>query len=138
MPNRIGIRRENKNKWERRVPLTPSQIQKLALQGNTQFIVQPSENRIFDSLQYMDAGAHVSEDLSSCDIIMGVKEVPADLVQENKVYLNFSHTIKGQSYNMAKLQRLIDLECTLIDYECIGDASARRLVFLVNLPDSPA
>ena len=129
MPNKLGIRRENKNKWERRVPLTPEHLHFLSSQLKTLVAVQPSEYRIFDSSQYVQVGARVGEDLSDCDIIMGVKEVPQALLQPNKVYLNFSHTIKGQAYNMGKLQRLLDLGCTLIDYECIVDSRGRRLVF---------
>jgi len=129
MLNRIGIRRENKNKWERRVPLTPNHVQQLCATTNALFAVQPSEHRIFELKQYENAGARVSEDLSPCDVIMGVKEVPIDLIEKNKVYLIFSHTIKGQPYNMDKLQQFIDLNCTLIDYECIADANGKRLVF---------
>ncbi len=129
MSIRIGIRRENKNKWERRVPIIPAHVQQLFSQYNIRFVVQPSENRIFESSQYRAAGAEISEDLSRCDIIMGVKEVPVDLVQPNKIYLYFSHTLKGQPYNMPMLQRLLDLKCTLIDYEGIKDAEGRRLVF---------
>ena len=129
MINRIGIRRENKNKWERRVPLTPEQVRQLVSDLQAQVIVQPSDHRIFDLQQYADAGARVSDDLSSCNVIMGVKEIPADLIQANKTFLIFSHTIKGQPYNMDKLQRFIKLNCTLIDYECIADAMGHRLVF---------
>ncbi len=129
MPTRIGIRRENKNKWERRVPIIPAHVRRLVSQYDIQFIVQPSENRIFESSQYRQAGAEISEDLSPCDIIMGVKEVPVDLLQADKVYLYFSHTLKGQAYNMPMLQRLLDLKCTLIDYEGVKDADGRRLVF---------
>lgn len=127
--NRVGIRRENKNRWERRVPLTPEQVRQLGSAMPMQFVVQPSENRIFDSALYKKAGADIGDDLSSCDVIMGVKEIPVDLIQAEKTYLIFSHTIKGQSYNMDKLQRFMDLNCTLIDYECIADAAGRRLVF---------
>jgi len=127
--NRVGIRRENKNKWERRVPLTPEQVQQLRSTTAMQFVLQPSEHRIFDSELYKQAGAEIHDDLSSCNVIMGVKEIPLDLIQADKTYLIFSHTIKGQPYNMDKLRRFMELNCTLIDYECITDAAARRLVF---------
>ena len=126
---RIGIRREDKNIWERRVPLTPADIQELAREHNLKFTIQPFERRTFRDQLYSDAGITVSEDLAECGIIMGVKEIPLELLEEGKTYVFFSHTIKGQSYNMPLLQRLLDLNITLIDYELIADADDRRLVF---------
>jgi alpha-aminoadipic semialdehyde synthase len=41
----------------------------------------------------------------------------------------FSHTIKGQSYNMKMLATLVEKRCTLLDYETVTDDEGRRLVF---------
>jgi len=71
----------------------------------------------------------VQEDLSSCSVIFGVKEMPASFFEPGKVYAFFSHTIKGQKYNMPMLKRLMSLGCHLIDYEKIVDENGRRLLF---------
>ncbi|MDD5230521.1 MAG: bifunctional lysine ketoglutarate reductase /saccharopine dehydrogenase family protein [Candidatus Marinimicrobia bacterium] len=125
----FGIRREDKNEWEARVPLTPSQVE--ALTGNypVKFIVQPSPIRAFPDEDYLQAGAQISEDLDSCDVILAVKEIPSELLLPGKIYLFFSHTVKGQEYNQPMLKRLVELRATLIDYERIVDDAGKRLVF---------
>ncbi|MBU8871622.1 MAG: hypothetical protein KOO60_12220 [Gemmatimonadales bacterium] len=125
----IGIRREDKNEWERRVPLVPADLGDSKLGPDLEFIAQPSAIRIFKDEEYREAGISVSEDLGPADVIMAVKEVPIPLLQENKVYFFFSHTVKGQDYNMPLLRRLLDLKATLIDYERIVDEKGRRLIF---------
>ncbi len=124
--NIIGIRREDKNKWERRVPITPAHVEKLVREHDLRFLVQPSSIRAFSDADYVAAGATVQEDLSAADVIVAVKEIPIDLLQQRKTYLFFSHTIKGQAYNMPLLRRLMELECQLIDYERIVDDQNRR------------
>ena len=61
--------------------------------------------------------------------MIGVKEIPPDKFLPDRTYVFFSHTIKGQSYNMPSLRRLMELNCQLIDYERITDEAGRRLVF---------
>lgn len=129
MSNTIGIRREDKNKWERRVPLTPIHTAQLIDQHRLNIIAQTSPVRAFDDNDYAQAGASVQEDLTPADVIFAVKEIPLSLLQANKTYLFFSHTIKGQAYNMPLLQKLLDLNCQLIDYERIVDDQNRRLIF---------
>ncbi|GAB4432293.1 MAG: NAD(P)-dependent oxidoreductase [Anaerolineae bacterium] len=129
MSNVIGIRREDKNKWERRVPLTPDHVAQLVEQNGLSVIAQKSPVRVFDDSDYAQAGAVVQEDLGPADVIFAVKEIPLPLLQPNKTYLFFSHTIKGQAYNMPLLQKLLDLNCQLIDYERIVDDQNRRLIF---------
>lgn len=116
----IGIRRENKNKWERRVALTPSDCKKLLSLG-IKIIIQPSALRCFTDKQYADVGVEINEDISSAGIILGVKEVPLDCLIPNKTYLYFSHTIKGQPANMPSLKDLLNKNIRLIDYECIRE-----------------
>jgi alanine dehydrogenase len=125
----IGIRREDKNKWERRVPLVPVDLEDLSRTHGLDFIAQPSAIRVFTDQEYQEAGITVAEDLSPADVIVAVKEIPIPLLQEKKVYFFFSHTIKGQSYNMPLLRRLLDLDATLIDYERIADEQGRRMIF---------
>ncbi len=123
----IGIRREDKNEWERRVPLTPDHVASLVKSG-LEVIVQPSPIRVFPNEAYEEAGATIQEDLSACDVVFGVKEIPKELLTVDGSYMYFSHVIKGQPYNMAMLRRLLDLGCTLIDYEKVTDEAGRRLV----------
>jgi len=125
----IGIRREDKNEWERRVPLVPGHVKKLVKEHGLRFRVQPSPIRAFPAEQFAAAGAEVDEDLSSCPVVLAVKEIPTSLLLENRTYIYFSHTIKGQDYNMAMLRRLMALKCNLIDYERIIDDDGRRLIF---------
>lgn len=125
---KIGIREEQKSNWERRAPLAPVDLAELVSRGIS-FCVQPSKKRVFSVDEYEKAGAEVSTDLSSCPIVLGVKEIPVELLKEGITYLYFSHTIKGQSYNMPALRRLMELGCNLIDYEKIEDEKSRRLIF---------
>ncbi len=124
----IGIIKETKNKWERRVPLSPMAVQELINKGFG-VIVQPSEIRIYKDEEYRSVGAKLSSDLSKCDFIIGVKEIPMDDLIPGKPHLFFSHTIKGQDYNLPLLKKILDDKITLIDYEKIEDDQNRRLVF---------
>jgi len=127
--NIIGIRREDKNPWERRVPLIPSHIRELIKAHGLKICVQPSSTRIFADDDFRLVGAKVQESLSPCTVVLAVKEIPVHLLEAGKTYLFFSHTIKGQTGNLPMLQKLIDLGCTLIDYERIVDEKGHRLVF---------
>ncbi len=125
----LGIRREDKNIWEKRVPLIPEDVKELKERYGIETVIQPDDNRAYSDNEFLDAGASVDPDISKCSHIIAVKEIPVNLINPGKVYLFFSHTIKGQDYNMPLLQRIIDSKSTLIDYECIADDSGRRLVF---------
>ncbi len=129
MKTSIGIRREDKNIWERRSAIIPEHLTRLREALPLEVLCQPFPTRAFSDLEYERAGARIAEDLSSCAIIFGIKEIPVELLMPKKTYLFFSHTVKGQPYNMPLLQRLLDLGCTLIDYELIKDEQGRRLVF---------
>lgn len=127
--NVIGIRREDKNRWERRAPLTPDHVAELTRTHSIRLLVQPSSRRAFPDLDYERAGAHVSLDLDDCAVILGVKEVPPERILDGRTYLIFPHVTKSQQYNMPMLQRFLDGGCTLIDYELITDRRQRRLIF---------
>lgn len=124
----IGIRREDKSIWERRAPIIPEHVKELVEDGIT-VVVQPSDIRAFSEEEYTNAGAIVSEDLSDCNVVFGVKEIPKQYFREGGTYCFFSHTIKGQPYNMDMLRELVNKKCTLIDYECVTDENHRRLIF---------
>jgi saccharopine dehydrogenase (NAD+, L-lysine-forming) len=125
----IGIRREDKNAWERRVPLIPADIIDLRDRHRLQFRVQPSPIRVYSDSEFRDAGVVVDEDLGSASIVLAVKEVPIPLLQRGKVYVYFAHVAKGQPHNMPMLRRLMELGCSLVDYEKITDDRKRRLIF---------
>ncbi len=125
----LGIRREDKNKWERRVPIIPEDLKGLKDAHGIDAIVQPSQIRIYPDEAFKDNGAVVDEDLSMADTIFAVKEIPVDLLAAEKTYIFFSHTIKGQAYNMGLLKRLMELKCNLIDYERIVNEKNQRLIF---------
>jgi len=125
----IGIRREDKNVWERRAPLIPEQVGQLIGEQGLSFVVQRSELRTFSDAEYREVGAEVGDDLSGCPVVLGIKEIPEAAFQPGHTYLFFSHVIKGQHHNMPMLRRMMELGCSLIDYEKMTDDAGRRLVF---------
>jgi len=125
----IGIRREDKSEWERRVAVVPDIARNLREKHGIQVVVQPSPIRAFGEDEFLAAGATLDEDLSSCPVIFGVKEMPKEVFQPGKTYVFFSHVIKGQPYNMPMLKRLMELGCNLVDYEKVADDKGRRLIF---------
>ena len=122
----IGVPREYKNLFERRTAVVPSVAAQLIKQGIPVY-VQRSNKRVFNEQAYVDAGAKVVDKLTDAGLIVGVKEPPLETI-EPKVYMFFSHTIKGQPYNMPLLQRFMDKGATLIDYELIKDEQGNRLI----------
>lgn len=50
--NVIAIRRENKNRWERRAPISPAHVQQLIEKEGVKVIVQPSTLRAFADIEY--------------------------------------------------------------------------------------
>ena len=133
MPKKIGIRREDKA-FELRTPIVPSDVQKLAKEHGFEFVVESSEQRAFSEEAYREAGAIVG-DLHGTEpqVIFGIKEIPKEVFEREKVYLFFAHVIKGQKHNMAMLKQILDVGATLIDYERIVEVkTGRRLVFFGN------
>lgn len=129
MPPCIGVRREEKSLWERRVPVTPSVARELRQQHGIPVVVQPSPHRAFAANEFEAAGAMVQEDLSACPIVLAIKEIPKAAFLPGQAYAFFAHVVKGQPFNMPMLQRLLDLGCTLVDYERVADDQGRRLLF---------
>ena len=125
----IAIRREDKNKWERRAPLTPEHVREFKEKYGIKTIVQPSQIRVFSDEEYRRAGAEINEDISRAGAIFAIKEIPDHLFEKGKVYMFFSHTIKGQPYNMPMLKKMVDRQCILIDYERIVNEKNQRLIF---------
>lgn len=125
----LGMRREDKNRWERRVPLVPKHVQELKKRHGIETLIQSSKIRVFSEKEYLDAGARIQDDLSPSSVVFAVKEIPVDFFETGKTYVFFAHVIKGQEHNMPMLKKMMDLGCTLIDYEKIVDRNGKRLVF---------
>jgi alpha-aminoadipic semialdehyde synthase len=129
MENTIGIRREDKNEWEKRVPLVPEDVRWLKEKHGIRTVIQPSAIRTFSDEEFRRAGAEISEDLGRAATVFAVKEIPASMFRENTTYVFFSHTIKGQAYNMPMLRTMIERKCNLIDYERVLNEKNQRLIF---------
>ncbi len=129
MSNVVGLRHEDKYLMERRVAIVPAHIEKLVNAHGIKFIVESSPKRIFSDEEFIRAGAVVQNDMKSCDVIFGVKEIPEKAFESGKTYIFFSHVIKGQPYNMPMLKAMMQKGCNLIDYERVVDEQNRRLIF---------
>ncbi|MCU0660757.1 MAG: hypothetical protein MUC50_00340 [Myxococcota bacterium] len=128
MSNVIALRKEDKNPWERRVALVPSDVERLRESG-VEIVVEAFQRRIFADADYAACGAPLLECVGDADVVLGIKEMPISFFRPGGAYLFFSHTIKGQAYNMAMLRALVERRCTLIDYEKVCDDQGRRLIF---------
>lgn len=128
---KIGLIREGKNPPDTRVALTPMQCADvLKLFTNVSLVVEPSPNRCFPDSEYTLAGVTLQDDLSDCDVILGIKEVPVDKLIPGKTYFFFSHTKKKQPYNQKLMHALIEKKIRMIDYEALTyDDGARILGF---------
>jgi alanine dehydrogenase len=126
---KIGIIREGKVPPDHRVPLTPNQCKTIqTLYPNVEIIVQPSPVRAYKDEAYSAQGIRLNEDLSECDIIMGVKEVNIEDLIPNKKFIFFSHTLKKQPYNRNLLRAIIEKKIQLIDYEVIKNKQNKRII----------
>jgi alanine dehydrogenase len=126
---KLGILREEKNPPDMRVPLTPRQCSELLrMYDNLEIYVQTSSIRCYSDDEYRSFGLNVVEDISHCEILMGVKEVPPHLLINGKKYLFFSHTIKKQEHNRKLMHALIEKKIQMIDYECLKDTEGNRII----------
>jgi alanine dehydrogenase len=126
---RIGIIKETKTPPDSRVLLTPAQCATLITKyPQVEILVQPSSSRSYKNSEYTQAGIALQEDLSDCDIIIGVKEQVIDTLIPNKKYFFFSHTAKEQEYNRTLLRAILDKKIQLIDYEYLIDTAGKRVI----------
>jgi len=126
---KLLIRAEDKNRWERRAPVVPADLADVVRETGAQAFVEDSDKRFFTREQYAEAGAASCQGMADGDVILGVKEIPIEKLLDNKTYVFFSHTIKGQKDNMPLLKRIMENGSTLIDYEKITDEKERRLIY---------
>ena len=126
---RIGIIREGKVPPDARVPLTPAHcVQLMRRYPEVEVVVQPSSVRRIADAEYREAGVRLEEDLSSCSILLGVKEVNKPDLIADKTYLFFSHTYKLQPYNAPLLAAILAKRIRLIDYEMLRRPSGKRII----------
>lgn len=126
---KFGIIKERKNPPDRRVVFSPGELAKVKqLYHGATVKVESSDIRVFTDSQYHNMGIEVTNDVSDCDVLFGVKEVPVENLIPNKAYFFFSHTIKKQPYNRKLLQAILERNIELYDHETIVDAHNRRLI----------
>ncbi|WP_370477093.1 NAD(P)-dependent oxidoreductase [Tamlana flava] len=126
---KFAIIKERKNPPDRRVVFSPSKLKKAKKQfPNASFKVEASDIRVFPDEEYTNAGFEVTNDVSDCDVFIGVKEVPVEALIPNKKYFFFSHTIKKQPYNRKLLKAILEKNIELYDHETIVNKEGFRLI----------
>ena len=126
---KFGIIKERKNPPDRRVVFSPERLAEFKTTFPQAILkVEASDIRIFPDEQYFEKGIEVNHDLSDCDVLIGVKEVPKEALIPNKKYFFFSHTIKKQPYNRELLKTVLEKNIELYDHETIVDETNRRLI----------
>tara|TARA_E500000318_G_scaffold79373_1_gene74332 strand:- start:9895 stop:11100 length:1206 start_codon:yes stop_codon:yes gene_type:complete len=126
---KFGIIRERKNPPDRRVVLSPEECQNvLSKFPKAEILVESSPIRVFSDKEYAEKGLPVVEHMETCEVLLGVKEVPIEALIPNKKYFFFSHTIKKQPYNRELLRAILDKNIELYDHEVITNAKGVRLV----------
>ena len=126
---KIGVLKEEKIPTDKRVPLTPKQCRRLLdTYPNLEIVVKTSHIRCFADEMYRAQGVEVVDDLSDCDVLIGVKEVPEGSLIANKTYFYFSHTVKKQSYNRNLLLKMMVLNISMVDYEVLKNKQGNRLL----------
>ena len=126
---KIGIVREGKIPIDKRVALIPEHAAYLKNKFKCEIVVQPSAIRAISDEEYVRYGIDLQEDLSDCDVLFGVKEVPINDLIPNKTYFFFSHTYKQQPYNAKLLKACVERNIRLIDYELLKNNGARVVAF---------
>ena len=126
---KIGILKEGKVPIDKRVALIPEHAALLKSKYSCEVVVQPSPIRAISDEEYVAAGISLQEDLSDCDVLFGVKEVPVHQLIPNKTYFFFSHTYKQQPYNAKLLKACVERNIRLIDYELLTKNGTRVVAF---------
>lgn len=126
---KIGLISERKNPPDRRVVLIPDDCFLLQRRfPGLEIEVESSSHRVFTDTEYRKKGIVVTNDLSDCDLLLGVKEVPIEALIPEKKYMFFSHTIKKQPYNRNLLKAILHKKIELYDHETLTNAKGQRLV----------
>jgi len=126
---KFAIIKERKNPPDRRVVFSPEKLAEArTLFPKATFVVESSDIRIFKDEAYRDLGFEVTDDVSDCDVMLGVKEVPIEALIPNKKYFYFSHTIKKQPYNQKLLLAMLEHNIEMFDHETIVAENSARLI----------
>ena len=126
---KFGIIKERKNPPDRRVVFTPEELVRLKNENpEVEIKVESSDIRVFFDDQYRVFDIEVATDMTDCDVLFGVKEVPVEALIPNKKYFFFSHTIKKQTHNRKLLQAILEKNIELYDHETIVDKNNKRLI----------
>ena len=126
---KFAIIKERKNPPDRRVVFSPKELLKVQKQfPGAEFKIESSDIRVFSDKAYKNKGFEVTEDVSDCDVMIGVKEVPIDALIPGKKYFFFSHTIKKQPYNRKLLKAILEKNIELYDHETIVNSKGFRLI----------
>jgi alanine dehydrogenase len=126
---KIGLIREGKVPADNRVALTPSQCRFIHHEyEEVQIVAEHSKDRCFSDAEYKKAGVAIVTDISDCDILIGIKEIPIEQLIDHKTYFFFSHTKKKQPHNRHLLQTILKKKITLIDFECLEHEDGQRII----------
>jgi NAD/NADP transhydrogenase alpha subunit len=126
---KFGLIKERKSPPDRRVVFSPNELVRFKKEyPDAEIVVERSDIRIFKDEEYEALGFEITDDVSDCDVLFGVKEVPIESLIPNKKYFFFSHTIKKQPYNRLLLQSILDKNIDLYDHETIVDENNNRLI----------
>ncbi|MCF6295576.1 MAG: NAD(P)-dependent oxidoreductase [Flavobacteriaceae bacterium] len=126
---KFALIKERKNPPDRRVVLSPQACQKIINDfPKAEIIVESSDIRVFKDEEYSNLGFQVSDDVSDADVMLGVKEVPIEVLIPNKKYFFFSHTIKKQPYNRNLLKAILEKNIEFYDHETIVNSDNLRLI----------
>ena len=126
---KIGLIKEGKIPADNRVALTPAQCKWIHKNSaDVEIIAQSSSYRCFTDREFENAGVKVKDDVSDCDVLLGIKEVPIDQLLPGKTYMFFSHTKKKQPQNQKMLQAILSKGITLVDYECLEHEDGQRII----------
>ena len=126
---KIGLLKEEKLPVEKRVPFSPLQCSEL-IRGypGLEIVVQRSKGRCYSDEEYASFGLSLADDLSECNVLMGLKERPAAMLLPGKKYFIFSHTTKKQAHNKEMLKAILAGKIELVDYECLADRDHSRVI----------
>ncbi|PID69689.1 MAG: alanine dehydrogenase [Flavobacteriales bacterium] len=125
----IAVINEKKTPPDKRVVLSPNACKNLLKKyPKLKIKIEPSDIRVFTNQEYRDVGIPVTDNLSDCEVFLGVKEVPISELVPNKKYFFFSHTIKKQPYNRDLLRAILEKNIILYDHETIVNKNEHRLI----------
>ncbi len=126
---KFALIKERKTPPDRRVVFSPEKLKEVVQKfPKASFKIESSDVRIFTDEEYKRAGFEVSDDVSDCDVMLGVKEVPIPNLIPDKKYFFFSHTIKKQPYNRDLLRETLKNNIELYDHEVIVKENGHRLI----------